>query len=61
VLSSNPLHYYKKDVNMNRTAASGEPAKNATDGESKQTTSKGEGGSNPGASGGNSVRGGNAK
>lgn len=51
----------QKDANMSKSAAYSEPSKNATDGESKQTTSQGEGGSKPKASSGSAVRGGNAK
>lgn len=46
---------------MNRSAASSEPAKGATDGDSKKTSSQSEGGSKPQASGGTSVRGGNSR
>ncbi|UZJ53914.1 hypothetical protein CBS101457_003234 [Exobasidium rhododendri] len=50
----------EKPVNMDRSAASSEPSDNASNGQSKQTTSQGEGGSQPGASGGPAVRRGNS-
>ena len=47
------------DIDMDGSAASKKPAKNATEGEVKKTSS--DSGSRPGASGGSAVRKGNAK